>query len=237
MIDRLTVTTGPFVANAAPATVSGAAYVQVFGWNLSADQRLPVQRLGGDAMRELREFEPASDRLPPGTRLGFVYAPGFGGSSRVRIVDYPVHTTLANTDPHAPPVLHPTTSVTARLGRVNQVDKYDVALSKGQAIVIAADSECLGSPAVPVMRLLKPDQSLAAETGDPGTNKETQLRYTAQTDGLYRLQIQDRYLDGSSRHFYRLAVFGQQPRFALPMDYRPASGERLRRRRRTFSHR
>ncbi|MGE0375182.1 MAG: PPC domain-containing protein [Planctomycetaceae bacterium] len=216
-IYRLTLTTGPYITSTAPLAVSDQdpGAVGALGWNLPENTQLPVHVYGGAALAAQPEYEPFGRRVPPDSRLGLIFDPGYAGSGRVRLVPYPVPRTVASGDPDSSQVFTPPTSLTGVLRQSGETDVYDFALTQGQPLVIAAATDSIDSPAVPVMRLFKPDGSLAAETGDPGTNKETELTFVAAEDGVHRLQLHDRYRHGSDWHVYRLSVFVEQPDFDL----------------------
>ncbi|MDZ4684464.1 MAG: pre-peptidase C-terminal domain-containing protein [Planctomycetaceae bacterium] len=215
---RLTLTTGPFVSHAVPLTVSAAdpGQVAVHGWNLPADAKLSVRPFGAERLVDHAELEPLGElRTPSEARWGFVFAPEFAGSARVRIVPHEVIAAVPQSDPEHPFVLTVPTAITGCLASAKQRDVYQFAMTKGQAVVITAESESLDFPVDPVLQLLDPQGGEAAEVDDTGKNRDAVVAHTAKSDGNYRLTVADRYRHGSPRGFYRLSVRAELPDYEL----------------------
>ena len=213
---RLTITTGPFIANAGPlsAPLSSDAKVAVQGWNLPDNAQLPVRRIPDAGLETLAELDPNSKKqIAAEAQIGFVHAAGFASSARVRLVPHPAHN--ADGNPAAPEKLTPPVAITGCLSAPKEIDHFLVQLSKGQTVAIFAESASFDLPVVPIMRLSNPDGSVATATPDPGTAKETILRYTAKVDGEHLLRVHDRYRHGSSRHFYQVTMNIEQADFEL----------------------
>jgi hypothetical protein len=217
-IYRLTVTTGPYIANAIPlsAPLIHPGDVAVFGWNTPAEVRLAVTTLGATQLDAQREFEPLKMQgVSMDMQVGFVFSPSYAGSARVRLTTHPVITIAAEGSEDPPVRLTPPTSISGRLLKDREVDHYRVSLSKGQQVVILAESDRGELPVVPLMRFFNPDGSAASQTKDPGTRKETVLSYVAKMDGDHPLEVFDRYRHGGERHFYRITVAIERPDFQL----------------------
>jgi hypothetical protein len=211
---RLTITSGPFIANAGrlSATLASPGEVTLHGWNLPEGARLPVLT----TLESLIELESnAKKQISPAARIGFVHSPGFGGSARVRLVPHAVHEGLAGGAADSPSMLTPSVAVTGCLSAAKEVDHYLLQLKKGQTIAIFAESASFDLPVIPLMRLSNPDGSDAVSTPDPGTAKETFMRYTAKVDGDHLLRVFDRYRHGSPRHFYQLTMTTEHSDFEL----------------------
>jgi hypothetical protein len=216
-IYRLTMTTGPYIANAGPLSTSQSELgdVAVFGWNLPANARLPVKPLGDAHLVAQREFEPLSSGVSPDVQLGFVFSPTYAGSARVRLTPHPVIMNSADGDEEPPITLTAPTSISGRLSKDREVDHYLVTLRKSQRVVLIAECDRGELPVIPLMRLTHPDGTPAAATKDPGTRKETTLTFVAKMDGDHVLEVFDRYGHGSERHFYRITVVEERTDFEL----------------------
>jgi hypothetical protein len=216
---RLTITSGPFIANAGPLSVpltSDAPTASAVGWNIPDGTALAVKVAVDGFPTSLVEFESNSKKqIADISRIGFVHATGFGGSVRVRRIPHPVHPGVVSGESGNPLKLTPPISVTSCLEKPKDEDHFLIGLVKGQAISISAESSSFGLPAVPLMRLSNPDGTDAASTPDPRTAKETLLRYTAKVDGEHLLRVHDRYRHGSARHIYQLTIIDEVADFEL----------------------
>ncbi len=211
---RLTLTTGPFITHAVPLSVAqtNPGTVEVQGWNVPPNTRLPVLSFGGPKGGEHQECEVLDDlRNSPDARLGFAFDPRFAGSARIRLAPHAVVAGLA--DPAVP--LTPSTTVTGCLKMARQTDEYRIALKKGQQVVVSVEARTLDFPLDPVVKMADPDGTKIAEVDDTGTSKDAALSHTAAKDGAYRLFVSDRYRHGGARYFYRLTVRLEEPDFEL----------------------
>lgn len=215
---RLTLTTGPYISHAVPLSVahSEPGAVEVVGWNIPPQTKLPVVALGGPRLAESQEFETLADlRNTADARVGFVFAPNFAGSARVRLAPHAVMPIVAPTDADRTPVLMPPMSVTGQLKLPRQSDLFRVPLKKGQQVVIASESRSIESPMHPVLRLTDPAGTVVANAEDPAPTRATLLTHVAALDGDYQLTMRDRFRQGGDRHFYRLTVKLETPDFEL----------------------
>jgi hypothetical protein len=188
--------------------------VDVVGWNLPQQARLPVVPFGASIPAGQLELEAFGDmRDVFGAQLGFVYADGFAGAARVRQSSHAVESVVAPTDAGSPMTLDPPTSITGQLRQPGQRDAYRIGLKKDQQVVIVVESPSLGLPMVPVVRLMGPDDAAVAEVLETGPPQDAILQHTAAQDGEYRLLVSDRYRHGGDRYFYRLNVMWQESAF------------------------
>jgi hypothetical protein len=216
-IYRLTLTTGPFITHAVPLSASRAnpGAVEVFGWNIPARTKLAVVPFGGKFADQLEREAPNDLRVPPDSRLGFVFGANFAGAARVRLTSQPVISAVEPADPKNLPVLTPSTSVTGWLRNKKQTDVFRVPLKKGQPIVVAVESNTLDLPLDPVVKLADPDGAIVADVDDTGPTRDAAFTIVAAKDGDYRLSVGDRYRQGGERCFYRLTVRLEEPDFEL----------------------
>lgn len=210
---RLTMTTGPFIAGCRQLTVESSAVsdarVDVIGWNIPEGTKLPI------AMNESHQERWANDkkRIDSAARIGLVHASGFGGGARVRIQDFPG---LTEPDDGAKPLrASPPVSFTGYLTSDHEVDEFQLSLSKGDAVTLFAESLTFDYPVVPLLAVLLPDGTAAADSGDPRTARETSVRFKATVDGEHTIRIHDRYQHGSHLHGYLLTAAIEQSDFEL----------------------
>ena len=215
-IYRLTITNGPFITHAAPAAVSQAepGTVSVYGWNLPSEARLPVQRLGGERWGEFAELEaPGDARLGLEDRVGFVFSPEWAGSARVRLLPS-VNLVSSEQANSGKAVLSVPAAVTACLSKPRQVDRYELPLKKGQAIVIALESHSLEQQVQPYVKLLDPEGKVVAKVDAPKL-ADGVINYTAAADVAYQLEVTDLFQHGGNQFWYRLSVREERPDFEL----------------------
>ncbi|HQX52418.1 MAG TPA: PPC domain-containing protein, partial [Planctomycetaceae bacterium] len=94
-------------------------------------------------------------------------------------------------------------------GQLNPVRSrfFRVTLTAGQAVSIEILARRLGSDLDPVLIVSGPDGREVAYRDDmPGAEGDTQLQFTAATDGEYRIEVRDVRYSGGVRHFFHLRL-------------------------------
>lgn len=212
---RLTITTGPFITNAARLSVAvGTKSVPIFGWNIPEGTEVPVR---GEA-ESLREVESVfSKQIPAASGIGFVQGREFAGRARIRTVPFK---TVGVVRPGGGPgvALAPPVAVTGCLDTHNQITRHVFQLKKGTAYSLSAESSTFELPVVPLMRIMAPDGSRAAQSSDPGTDKETHLRFSPKVDGPHEVQVFDRYRHYGPGHFYQVTIVPEETDFELSIS-------------------
>jgi len=212
---RLTITTGPFIANAARVSVTvGTKSVPIFGWNIPEGTEVPVR---GEA-ESLREVESVfAKQIPAASGIGFVQGREFAGRARIRTVPFK---TVGVVRPGGGPgvALAPPVAVTGCLDTHNQITRHVFQLKKGTAYSLSAESSTFELPVVPLMRIMAPDGSRAAQSSDPGTGKETHLRFSPKVDGPHEVQVFDRYRHYGPGHFYQVTIVPEETDFELSIS-------------------
>lgn len=217
-IYRLTLTTGPFVTHAVPLSLSpeDPGVVQVHGWNLPPDTRLPVVPFGGTWLAEAQEYETLSDlRNRADVRLGFAHAANMASGARIRLTPYAVVPGIAQTSGDHPLMLAVPTSVTGWLRKPRQADVFRIPLAKGQQVVIALETRSLGFPLDAVLQFNDPAGAVVADVNDLAPVRASVITHAAAAEGDYVLTVKDRYRQGGERCFYRLTVRLEEPDFEL----------------------
>jgi hypothetical protein len=103
-------------------------------------------------------------------------------------------------------------------GQMNPVVSkfFRVALTVGQTVTAEVFSRRLSSELDPILRVTAPDGSEIAFRDDiPGAEGDTQLQFTAATDGEYRIELRDVRYSGGPRHFFHLRL-GRFPLTSTP---------------------
>ena len=113
----------------------------------------------------------------------------------------------------APPV-----AVTGCLDTHNQVTRHVFQLKKGTAYSLSAEASTFELPVVPMMRIMAPDGTRAAQSSDPGTGKETHLRFSPKVDGPHEVQVFDRYRHHGPGHFYQVTIVPEKTDFELSVS-------------------
>ncbi|OAI52555.1 hypothetical protein AYO47_06080 [Planctomyces sp. SCGC AG-212-M04] len=218
---RLTITSGPFIAFAAPfsAPLAEPGAVGVLGWNLPEGMKLPVLPYGGADPQGQVEVEPqAEDRLAAESRLGIVFSPE-AGSARVRLTPFPV---LSNTEPSADQslALPVPGAVMGRLREPRETDRYRLTLKKGDSLLVVPEGKS-DFPADPVLQLADPAgkvvvslEELSGGRRRGGAGAQV-LSHSAAQDGDYELRVRDRFRRGSEWAYYQLTARIEVPDFEL----------------------
>jgi hypothetical protein len=215
---RLTLTTGPYLTHSLPlsAAAEKPGDIEAAGINIAPKTNLPVVPFGGGKDATYHEREDLGLlRLPADSRFGLVFAPNLAGNSRVRLTPFPVISAIGQTVTTKPIPLPLPCCVTGRLETPKQVDAFALELKKGQTLLVSAETNSLGFPFDPALKLVGPDDATIASAADVGPNREAFLNHTIAKDGRYRIEIRDRYRGGGERHVYRLTVRLDEPDFSL----------------------
>ena len=218
---RLTLTTGPFITHALPFTISTTDRdpVEVIGWNIPPETRLPVVPYWGTVLFDQQIHEASVDpRMSCDTRPGIVFAPSMAGAARVRIVSPEIISMIGSSISEPPLAIPASATVVGWLRMPHQTDTYGLRLRKGQQIVIAAESQSLDLPTVPILRMIDPMGATAVSSEKNGPQHDPVASYTAAYDGEYRLTVSDRYGHGGDRQLYQLTVRPDQTDFELALD-------------------
>ena len=84
---------------------------------------------------------------------------------------------------------------------------FRIAMTAGQSVNVEVFARRLGSDLDPVLRVTGPDGHEVAYRDDmPGAEGDTQLQFTAATDGEYRIEVRDVRYSGGARHFFHLRL-------------------------------
>jgi hypothetical protein len=189
---RLTLTTGGFADFPVPLAVErkAGATIEVSGWNIPAEaRRLPVP-LDGD--------------------VATVFHPRLANALQVRLENHPCWDSTRPAGPYAVPF-----SATGRLAKPGETNTFSVAAKKGQSVAIRVESQALGLPVSPVIRVLDGAGKQLARAEPPNINKDSELSFTPPADGTYAVEVRDLHSAGGPRFVYRLRVAPPEPDFEL----------------------
>ncbi|WP_050986186.1 PPC domain-containing protein [Schlesneria paludicola] len=218
---RLTLTTGPYATHALPlsAPLSNPGTVSVAGWNIPTGTQLSIVPFGGNRLSQDQELEVLDDfRRSSEIRLGFASTPDFSIATRVRLVPSTVTMQLDAADPKRPVIAPLSSSITGCLKVAKQTDHYRIPVTKGQQLIVSAESRTLEIPLDLVMTLSDPTGKAVADVDDVAGSRDVSVVHTAALDGEYQLTIGDRFRQGGDRCWYLLTVRGEQPDFELSVS-------------------
>ncbi len=219
-IYRLTITDGPFISHTIPSVVSIAnpGDVEVRGWNIPPDTRVPVVPLDAVLLEQCVEVENHGDqRSLPGDGIGFVNESEFANGTRVRMVPHEVMATIATAPADAPLVLQAPTAISGILSTRQQVDHFELPLTAGLPLVLTVESHGLELPVQPRVMLTDPTGSQAAEIREPKP-QDAVLTHTTAHDCIYRLTVEDLFDQHGDRCCYRITVRVAEPDFSLGVE-------------------
>lgn len=215
---RLTLTTGPYVTHPVPLAASAQqpAPASVVGWNLPSDSKLNILPYPTDQLNENAEFELLSDlRRYSDAKTGFIWAPQFAGHSRIRLEPPAIQKILVRPDSPDSVSIQMGTAITACLKNRKQVDEYRLPLTKGQQVILTAETRSLGTQLDSVLKLIDPAGGVVAESDDVGAARDSIIAHTAAHDGEYRITVRDRFQRGSDRYWYLLTARLEEADFEL----------------------
>lgn len=120
------------------------------------------------------------------------------------------------------------TTANGRIARAGEVDRYTVAVKKGEAIGLRVQASDLGSWLDSVLTLRDEKGNVLAENDDPPNASapgnplagsipppDSRLNYVPQADGTLVVEIADRYGDGGPEYGYRLELGAAHAEFAV----------------------
>jgi hypothetical protein len=180
--------------------------------------RVPVAPLAAALLDECGEVENHSDqRIFADDSIGFVNDPSLPGALRVRMVPFPVIDTLATGTEESPQLVQQPASLTGLISLRDQVDSFELPLTASLPLIVAVESRGIELSAQPVVTLIDPTGSQAAEfdNAEPG---DAVISHTTGHEGVYRLTIRDQFRQHGEQCAYRLTVRTAQPEFTLTAE-------------------
>ncbi|MEX2213909.1 MAG: hypothetical protein WD768_07265 [Phycisphaeraceae bacterium] len=199
---RLMVTTGPFADHALPMAVKRgeSGEITVHGWNLPAEGlRVPVHAEG------------AAESIAV-----------FHGQLR-NVITLPVLDTLvtlaANDASQGKPqnVTLPAV-ISGRLESAGSASAFTFAAKKGQTIRMHVESQAIGFPLDPVVRVTDASGKQLAESSDRRNDRDGKLEFKPAADGEVVVSLRDLHDRGGLRFVYRLVLRAADPDFAITLD-------------------
>ena len=96
-------------------------------------------------------------------------------------------------------------TINGRIFPRENIDRWSFEVRKGQTVTCEVNAARIGSPLDSRLEIRGPDGRILAENDDyHGT--DSLVSFTAPTDGVYQVRIQDTQREGSQRHVYRLTI-------------------------------
>ncbi|MBX3439392.1 MAG: pre-peptidase C-terminal domain-containing protein [Planctomycetaceae bacterium] len=207
---RLTLTTGPFVDHMAPPSLSREhnAASSVRGWNLPEDAA--------------GLFSVDANRRFPLT----IVVPTSLVSERFEVVDIPSLSEEAVTAATNEAPLSAPFSVMGTITEPKEIDVYSLNGQKGQTLVLTAEARRFDSPLDPLVKVFAPDGKLLNEADDvSASDNDARLTLTLPDDGLYRVEVHDRFRHGDPWSVYLLTIREDVPRYELSLPDDPLTLE------------
>jgi hypothetical protein len=149
-----------------------------------------------------------------------VALPGGQGSSWVSVLASGVVEQLEKEPNDTPETSTPVTlggAINGRFETPGDRDFFQFEAKQGQRMLLVGQARSLGSPSDLLLRLLKPDGSVAVEAEDTGT-EEGVLDFACPADGVYRLRVEDVQRRGGPEHAYRIAIEPYRAGFTLAIE-------------------
>jgi len=196
---RLTLTTGGFADHVFPlaVTMKKSVSVELFGWNIP-----------DSAKRISLNPEAAVSGL-------VVRHPGVVNSPTLRVEPHPC---MVETEPNnraRPQSVESPITISGRINPPRDIDVFSIALKKGDKRLIKVEANALGSPLDPVLEVFDSMGKSFKEIDDIAKTPDPELLYTAPVDGVYRIEIRDRFQHGGQLFYYRLRITQPEADFTL----------------------
>lgn len=201
---RLTVTTGPAVDHTQPLAIGPADSVRDLtphGWNLP-ETPAPLHVAGPQEQSATEHLL----QLP----AGWVTA------SVVPVLPLEVLQEAKANDEAARQALPVPGAMSGSIADRGEVDRYEVTLTKGQAVTLSVASRTWGYELDPLLAVHSAEGKRLAELDDTG-GADPQLDFTAPEDGTYQITVTDRFGSGGARYPYLLSAVPAVPDFTLTL--------------------
>lgn len=114
--------------------------------------------------------------------------------------------------------LQPPFTATGRLAQPVTGQVVSFTGTKGTPLVVRVESESVGSPLVPVVRVTDAAGKSLATSEPPSLHADCEVTVTPPANGTYKVTVSDLYRDGGAKHFYRLRVVPAVPDFHPTVD-------------------
>ncbi|SIO60327.1 pre-peptidase C-terminal domain-containing protein [Singulisphaera sp. GP187] len=200
-IYRLTLTTGGFLDHGYPLAVarSDPGQVEAHGWNVpETAKRLAVVADGN--------HETAS-----------LIHPDFANTVDIRLVAHAALIEQEPSDRDHPQAIPVPSTVSGRIAPARDQDVFTFPAKKGQTLSLLVESESLGAPLDPVLRVTDAAGKTLNDVDDSGKEHDVQLAFTPPADGDYQLSIRDLHGHGGERFVYRLTIAAPDPDYTLTL--------------------
>lgn len=198
---RLTLTTGGFLDYGYPLAVtrSDPGQVEAHGWNVP------------ETAKHLAVVTDANH-----DRASLVH-PDFANTVDVQLVAHTALTEQEPSDSAHPQAIPVPSTLTGRIAPARDQDVFTFAAKKGQGLNVIVESQSLGAPLDPVLRVSDHQGKTLNDVDDNGTGHDIRLAFTPPADGEYRLSIRDLHGQGGERFVYRLTVVAPEPDYELTL--------------------
>lgn len=204
---RLVATDGPWLENAFPSALTEDRETELIlsGWNLPGGLEQLKQTVPGQSVGEFSlQLAPSANQLV----LPVESIPSF---SEVEPNEDPTSLEPLST----PVIIHGRIEMRSELG---DLDCYVFKASKGQTWLLDVDAADFRSPLDAVLTVFDEAGKKLVEVDDFESSRDPLIRFTAPTDGLYRLAIRDRADSGGADFIYRLRVTAPRPDVSLRVN-------------------
>jgi len=201
------VTTSAFVDHMMPMVLSATQMtdLQLFGWNISEDQKHIAVAPPDTDFVDLRSLVAA----PTANRIHLPLS----DANRV------VSAEMSESDePEEPQLIELPVVISGRLGTPGDEDVFRFHVSEKQRLRFRVASRSHGYPVDAVLRLVDADQKTLQENDDvDGKNCDAGFTYEVPGEGRYDVSIRDLHGRGGFRYVYRLTIEVPQPDFELTL--------------------
>ena len=192
---RLTITNGPYVRHAWPAAVGGGkkSLVGLVGWNLKNDSiTAPIAK--------------ADELVLPVAAVN--------GPLRLPVMEQPENVEREPNDTNATAnALGLPMSVSARIGRPGDVDRFAFDAKKGERCRVDIDSFDLGFILDAHLSIEDANGKALTSNDDANRRRDPLLNWTAPADGRYCVKVRSLLNKGGGEYFYRLRLSRPKPSF------------------------
>lgn len=200
-IYRLTLTTGPFVDHVLPLAVAAdrETVIQPYGWNLP---------------------QPASPLTVPvagGESPIHIFADDWANTLPLPVVSHPLAAEVPPEAADRPQRLEIPGCMSGRLEQPGEIDRYNFEARQGDKLEFRIAGRSLGYRLDPVLSLRDASGQVLQEVDDVSGSADAVLTRTIAAEGVYSIEVRDRFGGGGMRYAYCLTAVRQGSEFELKL--------------------
>lgn len=200
-IYRLTLTTSAYIDHTTPlaATQGEATDLALHGWNIPTE----ISKLA---------LTPQADR-----DVAMLFHPKLANTIDLPVTTFPLIVASPGSSAAKPQQASVPCVITGQIEKEGASHVFGFAAKKGENLRLRIESQTLGFPLDPVLRIMEADGKLISETDDTAKERDPTILFKPTADGDYRVSVRDLHGRGGERFVYRMTIEAVVADYALTL--------------------